>query len=69
MFASSKTCSSCGHIHKELKLSDRTYVCPKCGHVMGRDHQAAVNIREEGLRIYTQAASLAGVAPKKEGER
>lgn len=58
-FASSKTCSSCGHIHKELKLSDRTYVCPECGHVMGRDHQAAINIREEGLRIYTQAVSAA----------
>lgn len=56
-FPSSKTCSSCGYIHKELQLSDRRYICPECGHVMGRDQQAAVNIREEGLRIYTQAPS------------
>ena len=26
-YASSKTCSHCGHIKKDLKLSDRTYVC------------------------------------------
>ncbi len=54
-FPSSKTCSHCGHIHKELKLSNRTYICPKCGHVMGRDHQAAVNIDREGLRILTES--------------
>ena len=50
-FPSSKTCSVCGHIHKELKLSDRTYICPECGNVMDRDIQAAVNIDREGLRI------------------
>ncbi|OUO24977.1 zinc ribbon domain-containing protein, partial [Eubacterium sp. An3] len=58
-FASSKTCSSCGYKHSELKLSDRTYICPKCGHVMGRDHQAAINIRNEGTRIYTETHPLA----------
>ena len=50
-FPSSKTCSVCGHVHKELKLSDRTYICPECGNVMDRDLQAAVNIDREGLRI------------------
>ena len=50
-FPSSKTCSHCGHIHKELQLSDRTYVCPKCGYTMDRDHQAAINIDNEGLRL------------------
>lgn len=34
-FPSSKTYCVCGHIHKELKLSDRQYVCPECGHVRG----------------------------------
>lgn len=53
-FPSSKTCSSCGYIHKELKLSDREYICPICGHAMDRDHQAAVNIDREGLRIYQE---------------
>ena len=54
-FPSSKTCSHCGHIHKELKLSDRTYICPECGHVMDRDYQAAVNLDREGLRILVES--------------
>lgn len=43
-FPSSKTCSSCGHIKKDLKLSDRTYICPKCGTVIDRDLNAAINL-------------------------
>lgn len=50
-FPSSKTCSVCGHVHRGLKLSDRTFICPKCGNTMNRDHQAAINIDKEGLRI------------------
>ena len=52
-FASSKICSVCGHKKKELALSDRMYVC-KCGNRMDRDVNAAVNIREEGKRIYKE---------------
>ena len=48
-FPSSKKCFECGHIHKELQLSDRTYICPVCGNVMDRDYQAATNIDEEGV--------------------
>ena len=51
-FPSSKTCSCCGHVHKELKLEDRLYECPVCGNRMDRDHQAAVNIDREGYRIF-----------------
>ena len=45
-FPSSKTCSRCGHIKVELKLSDRTFVCPVCGLVMDRDLNASINLRE-----------------------
>ena len=50
-FPSSKTCITCGHIHKELRLSDRTYLCPVCGHAMDRDEQAAKNILNEAKRM------------------
>lgn len=50
-FPSSKTCRKCGHVHKELKLSDRIFVCPKCGSVVDRDEQASMTIDDEGLRI------------------
>lgn len=41
-----------------LLISDRTYVCPVCGHIMDRDEQATKNTDEEGLRIYRQLHSL-----------
>ncbi len=43
-FASSKTCSSCGHKKKDLTLSDRIYHCPACGFEMDRDRNAALNL-------------------------
>lgn len=61
-FPSSKTCTRCGHIHRELKLSDRLYVCPGCGTAMDRDHGAAVNIDREGLRIFTDYVTRAMAA-------
>jgi len=45
-YLSSKTCSECGHIKKDLKLKDRTYICPECGLVIDRDLNAAINLRE-----------------------
>ena len=42
-YPSSKMCSSCGSINKELKLSDRVYKCT-CGHEMDRDLNAAINL-------------------------
>ena len=44
-FASSKTCSHCGHKKEDLKLSDRTYTCNECGLSIDRDLNAALNLR------------------------
>ena len=43
-YASSKTCSHCGHIKIDLKLSDRIYKCAECGTVIDRDLNAAINL-------------------------
>ncbi len=51
-FASSKTCISCGRKHPHLSLSDRVFVCPSCGNLIDRDWQAAMNILDEGLRVF-----------------
>ena len=48
-FASSKMCSDCGAVRKELKLSDREHVCPSCGSVKDRDLNAALNLKNWGL--------------------
>ena len=44
-YASSKICSHCGNYKKELKLSDRTYKCNKCGMVIDRDYNASLNLK------------------------
>jgi len=43
-YPSSKTCSNCGHVLKELDLSIREWRCPSCQSVNGRDQNAAKNI-------------------------
>lgn len=43
-YPSSKTCSNCGHIKKDLKLKDRTYICSECGFVIDRDKNASLNL-------------------------
>lgn len=47
---SSKTCGKCGYIYKGLKLSERSWTCPKCGTHHERDFNAACNIKEFGLK-------------------
>ncbi|MFR4970646.1 MAG: zinc ribbon domain-containing protein [Lachnospiraceae bacterium] len=42
-FPSSKKCCKCGSVKKELKLSDRVYLC-RCGNRIDRDLNAAINI-------------------------
>jgi putative transposase len=48
-YPSSKTCSECGSIKKDLKLSDREYVCEECGCVIDRDKNASINLGNYGL--------------------
>lgn len=49
-YPSSQLCHICGHRQK-MPLSKRTYICPGCGMVLDRDVNAAINIKNEGLRI------------------
>jgi putative transposase len=43
-YPSSKKCSRCGCIKKDLKLSDRIYVCENCGLIIDRDLNAGINL-------------------------
>ena len=49
-FASTKTCHKCGHKNNNITLKDREWNCPKCGTHHERDHNAAINILNEGLK-------------------
>ena len=43
-FPSSKTCSGCGEVKSKLSLSEREYMCHRCGVVVDRDLNAATNL-------------------------
>lgn len=43
-FPSSKKCSCCGKIKRNLKLKDRVYKCDKCGFILDRDKNASINL-------------------------
>mgnify|MGYP004655797757 FL=1 len=55
-FPSSKLCSCCGNIKKDLKLSDRIYRC-NCGNVIDRDYQAALNLKRYGENVMKQSVA------------
>ena len=48
-YPSSKLCSCCGNIKKNLRLSDRFYHCSVCGQTIDRDFQASINLLNYGL--------------------
>ena len=45
-FASSKTCNVCGYVNRDLTISDRTWLCPRCGTEHNRDQNAAINLKQ-----------------------
>ena len=49
-YPSSKTCSCCGGIKKDLKLKDRIYKCSSCGLEIDRDYNASINL--EKAKVY-----------------
>lgn len=56
-FPSSQLCHRCGSIHSEMKdLKNRVMKC-SCGLVMNRAQNAAINIKNEGLRLLTSTAA------------
>jgi len=55
-YPSSKTCSNCGAIHQDLKLSDRIFKC-ECGLEIDRDLNAAINL----VNWYKNTAKHAGI--------
>jgi putative transposase len=57
-FPSSKLCSCCGVIKKDLTLKDRSWICD-CGVGISRDLNAAINIRNEAVRLLAQGVACA----------
>ena len=60
-FASSKTCNICGYVNKDLTISDRSWICPECGTEHNRDQNAAMNLRDVALNIFTEGTSGSAV--------
>ena len=61
-FASTQTCSECGHRlegENRLTLKDREWTCPECGEEHNRDENAAINILTGGASSGIRAASAA----------
>lgn len=56
-YPSSQICSRCGHRQK-MPLDIRTYECPECGAKIDRDHNAAINIKAEGLQLIRESEAV-----------
>ena len=56
---SSKTCSTCGYVYKDLELKEREWRCPECETLHNRDRNASYNI----LRVGASTLGLGDVSP------
>lgn len=50
-YPSSQLCHVCGYQNHNLKLSDRTWICPSCGEHHIRDYNASINLKNEAIKI------------------
>jgi putative transposase len=66
-YPSSKTCSCCGWIKKDLTLADRTFLCDTCGFELDRDANAAMNLLNEWKRTAATAGLACGEDVRPEG--
>ena len=51
-FPSTKKCRHCGDVNPDVQLGQSVWACPHCGTIINRDLNAAINIRNEGLRTF-----------------
>ena len=62
-YPSSKTCSGCGTVKTKLSLAERRYACERCGLVLDRDLNAAINLARHALRETTGVITPGGSGP------
>jgi transposase len=58
----SQTCAACGHVARENRKSQAVFQCQACGHEANADVNAAVVIRERGIKMLALAAGHAVAA-------
>ena len=69
-FASSKTCSCCGHKLDDLPLTIRQWQCPACSAQNDRDINAALNIKAQGiLKLKAEGLSVSANGGKRQSGR
>lgn len=59
-FPSSKTCSVCGYVQKEMSLSLRHWQCPNCGTKHDRDVNASINLKNYAVSFTVSACGGEG---------
>lgn len=68
-FPSSKTCSRCGFINRDLSLHDREWLCPACGTHHDRDLNASQNIEAQAIQMVAGVASSTPLASLRHRQR